>query len=90
MKKHRLESWLNNIYTTQEEEINCSECFDSVSRYVELELSGGDPAAVLPKVTQHLSQCRACREEYEILRDLRRLEDHDASPSVDDLRHSIR
>ncbi len=90
MKKHRFESWLNDIYATQEEEISCSECFDSVSRYVELELAGGNPVSLMPKVTQHLRQCRACREEYEILRDLRRSEDQDTAPSIDDLRNSIR
>ena len=89
MKRDRFESWLQNIYDTQDEEISCTECFDLVSGFVELELSGGDPAAQMPQVTQHIQQCPACREEYETLRDLQRFEDEGGALSVDDLRDLI-
>jgi predicted anti-sigma-YlaC factor YlaD len=75
MKTRRFDVWLRNISETQEEEISCTECFDLVSRFVELESSGGDVASELPQVKQHLDQCRACRDEYEMLRDLARLEE---------------
>jgi hypothetical protein len=88
MKKQRFENWLRKIYTTQDEEISCSECFDLVSAYVELEFSGGNAATKLPQVAQHLRQCAACREEYEILHDLRQLDDASGSPSIDDLPNS--
>jgi hypothetical protein len=74
MKIRRFDVWLRNIYETQDEEISCTECFDLVSRFVELETSGGDVATELPQVKQHLDQCRACRDEYEMLRDLALLE----------------
>lgn len=86
MKLDRFERWLQNIYRTQDEEISCSECFDSVSHFVELEASGEDAVRKLPRVKQHLEQCRACREEYETLRDLRRLEEQGELPSADDLK----
>ena len=86
MKRDRFERWLQNIYHTQDEEISCSECFDSVSHFVELEISGEDAARKLPRVKQHLEQCRACREEYETLRDLKRLEENGELPSADDLK----
>jgi hypothetical protein len=89
MQRKRFENWLKNIYETQDEEISCTECFDLVSRFVELEVSGRDAAAELPLVHGHLSQCRACREEYEALRDLVRLENEGEPPSLDDLRNSI-
>jgi len=89
MKHHRFEKWLRNIYETREEEISCTECFDLVSRFVELESSGQDAAASMPQLRQHLDQCRACRDEYETLQDLRRLEDESGLPSVDDLRNSL-
>jgi predicted anti-sigma-YlaC factor YlaD len=73
MKHRRFDMWLRNIYETQDEEISCTECFDLVSRFVELETSGGDVATELPQVKQHLDQCRACRDEYEILHELARL-----------------
>ncbi len=89
MQKNRFESWLQNIYHTQDEEISCSECFDGVSSLVELQVSGADPAVKMPQVVQHLVQCSACREEYDTLLDLRRLEDQGRAPSIDDLRDLI-
>ena len=85
MKRERFEAWLRNIYQTQDIEISCTECFDLVSRFVEVEISGRDVVAEMPQVKQHLDQCRACREEYEILRDLRRLEEDEDLPTLDDL-----
>ena len=84
MKSDRFERWLQNIHHTQDEEISCTECFDLVSGYVEAELSGADlPAKMLP-VRQHLGQCPACREEYEVLRDLARFENEGGPPPSDD------
>ena len=74
MKPRRFTVWLRNISETQHEEISCTECFDLVSRFVELEMAGGDVGTELPEVKQHLNQCRACRDEYEMLLDLARLE----------------
>jgi hypothetical protein len=90
MKRDDFESWLRNIYETQEEEISCTECFDLVSGFVELEISGQDAVARMPKVKQHLNQCKACRDEYETLRDLRQLEEKGEWPPLDDLQDLIK
>jgi hypothetical protein len=87
--KNRFERWLENIQNTQEEEISCTECFDLVSQFVEVELSGGDTAARMPQLKQHLDQCPACRAEYETLRDLQNLENKREFPSLDDLQNLI-
>jgi hypothetical protein len=89
MNQDRFYAWLRNIQDTREVEISCTECFDLTSRFVELETSGRDAAAELPQVKNHFDQCRACREEYETLRDLVNLEDQDDAPSLDDLLHLI-
>jgi len=89
VKRNRFERWLQNIAKTQDKEISCSECFDLVSHFVEVELSGQDAAAKMPQLRQHLDQCAACREEYETLRDLARLENEDDLPSSDDLQDLI-
>ena len=89
MKRNRFERWLQNIYNTQDEEISCSECFDAVSHFVDVELSGQDAAAKMPRLKQHLDQCAACREEYETLRELARLEKDGELPSSDDLQDLI-
>ena len=80
MKLRRFDVWLRNISETQDEEISCTECFDLVSHFVELETSGGNVATELPQVKQHLDQCRVCRDEYEMLRDLARLENKSRTP----------
>ena len=87
MDRNRFENWLRNIYETREEEISCTECFDLSSRYVELEIAGQDAAAQMPELRQHLNQCRACRDEYEALRDLRLLEEKGEMTSLDDLQN---
>ena len=89
MQKDRFERWLQNIQSTQEQEISCSECFDMVSHFVELELSGTDAAAQMPQLRQHLDQCSACHQEYETLRDLQQMENNGQHPSVDDLKDMI-
>ena len=89
MDRDRFENWLRNIYETQDEEISCTECFDLVSRFVEVVVSGQDAVAKMPQLKQHLDQCRACRDEYEALRDLRRLEAKEGMPSLDDLQDLI-
>lgn len=85
MKRERFEVWLRNIFETQEVEISCTECFELVSGFVEVEASGRDAVAELRYVKQHLEQCRACRDEYESLRDLRRVEDSTGLPALQDL-----
>jgi hypothetical protein len=89
MDRNRFENWLKNIYETREEEISCTECFDLVSPFVEMEVAGQDAAERMPELKQHLDQCRACRDEYESLRDLRLLEEKGEFPSLDDLQNSI-
>ncbi len=89
MKREQFERWLKNIYETQVEEISCNECFDQISQFVDLEVSSQNALTTMPLVKQHLDQCRACRDEYEALRDLRRLEEQGDLPSLDDLRDSI-
>ena len=89
MKSDRFGRWLQKIYHTQEQEISCSECFDQVSHFVEVELSGKDAVAEMPQIKQHLDQCPACREEYETLRDLQRLENEGGVPPSDNLQDLI-
>jgi predicted anti-sigma-YlaC factor YlaD len=80
---------LRDVADTDDEEISCTECFDLVSEYVDLEVAGVVGDRTLPRLQQHLRQCGVCREEYEILRDLARLEADGQLPSTDDLRSSL-
>jgi hypothetical protein len=85
----RLEQLLRLAARTEDEELSCTECFDLLPEYVDLEVAGEAPDSQLPLFRQHLEQCAVCREEYETLRELARLEAEGHSPSIDDLRPSL-
>ena len=74
MERAALRRFLRNIAETDDDEISCTECFDLAPQYVDLEVAGTVSEHTLPRLTKHLQQCGVCREEYEILRDLVRLE----------------
>jgi predicted anti-sigma-YlaC factor YlaD len=74
MERPALRRLVRGIADTDDEEISCDECFDLVSEYVDLEVAGAVGDRALPRLQQHLRQCGVCREEYETLRDLVRLE----------------
>ena len=90
MERNRFKSWLRNIYETQDEEISCTECFDLVSHYVELEISGENAVVKMPQLKHHLDQCKACRDEYEILLAIARFENEGGAPLPGDLQDLIR
>ena len=78
MKQPNLERWVTQILATNEQEISCSDCLERLSEYVERALAQSKPDARMLAVEQHIGQCRVCREEYEILRDLVLLESSNA------------
>ncbi|MGH3146627.1 MAG: hypothetical protein ACRDTR_12595 [Rubrobacter sp.] len=53
--------------TREGEEIGCDECFEQVDRFIEMELSGLDPAEAMPLVQEHLHMCGECSDEFEAL-----------------------
>jgi hypothetical protein len=71
----RFERLVRLISDTRDEELSCTQCFDLLSPYVDLEARGGDAAGSMPRLVQHLRQCGVCNEEYEVLRDLARTDD---------------
>ena len=77
--------WIRQVRDTQENEIDCSECLEQLSNFVDLELALGEDGKRMPQVSQHLHQCTVCREEYEVLEQLARLEVDDALPEQADL-----
>jgi hypothetical protein len=89
MKSTKLSRWLKLIQMTQPEEISCSECFEHVSTFVELEVTGEEAPRLMPQLKQHIDQCQVCREEYELLRDLAQAEAEGRPPEVEDLKQRI-
>lgn len=72
---------IRQLQETQDEELSCSECFEQLSDYVDLELAGQPVGERLPRLRQHLAQCRVCREEYQVLRELAELTANGELPS---------
>lgn len=89
MNRSQLERLLRLVARTEDKELTCSECFALLPQSVDLEVAGEVPSVDLPLFRPHLEQCGVCREEYETLRELARLEAEGRSPSIDDLRRSL-
>ncbi len=89
MKTKHIDQWIKKIPQTQADEISCSECFDLLSQYVDVELAAGEAKGQLLQVQQHLRHCPTCHEEYITLHDLQQLENSGNPPSVDELKRSI-
>lgn len=90
MMEPKFSSWMKQVGDTREEEIDCSECLDHISQFVDLELATGRAAQAMPGVQQHLHMCTVCREEYEILSDLARLESRGDLPGQDELTKKLK
>jgi hypothetical protein len=89
VKRGQLERLLRLVARTEDEELSCSECFDLLPQYVDLEIEGQASDSRLLIFGQHLEQCAVCREEYETVRELARLEAEGRSTSIDDLRRTL-
>jgi hypothetical protein len=60
--------WLfRSIFAVQDEEMLCSEFFDILPHYVDLQLEGEDVHKLFPKLSHHLHQCPECDEVYQAL-----------------------
>jgi len=81
VKTSKFDAWIKNILATEDEEISCSDCFDLLSEYVDVEVTHRTVRENHLKVEQHLIQCQVCREEYEILRSLAQMDAGDEDSS---------
>ncbi len=67
--------WIRQIYTTQDEELDCNEFLDAIPHYVDVEIAGGASNPHFPEVEIHLGHCPECQDLYLSLRDVALLED---------------
>ena len=56
-----------SVKSTREVELTCGHCYDELDHFIEMQLSGKNPAEALPLVQEHLDRCVSCKEEYEVL-----------------------
>ncbi len=56
---------LDQLLGTDEGDAGCGAGEDILDAYVELELTGEDPARVFPGTAAHLKSCSACRADHD-------------------------
>ncbi len=88
--KSAFSHWIKQAKDTQEEEIDCSECLELISTYVDLELMEENAARRMPRVKQHLAECKVCREEYQVLKQLAILEEDGEMPTSEELAERLK
>ena len=65
MKRDKFGRLIDTIFAAKAgEEMSCSDYFDLLPRYAEIEALGEDAAARLPDVRHHMHQCPECEEVY--------------------------
>lgn len=63
----QIENLKKSLEITQDVELNCNECLETVGEYAELQLKGIEVSAALQQVEHHLGLCGECHQEYESL-----------------------
>jgi len=77
--------WLEQIYNTDEAEIDCERLQAILPAFVDFEIGGGNlPAERLALVRTHLAHCPDCADEYEGLRSVAQLEAEGRLPQVEE------
>jgi hypothetical protein len=61
---------LRRLLGPGEPEVSCEVCFAQLDIYVDAEVLGTDPDAVVPGMAAHLRGCPACAEEHDTLKAL--------------------
>jgi predicted anti-sigma-YlaC factor YlaD len=70
MDTSKYDAWIKKIFSTEAVEISCSDCLDLLPVYVDSQIDGVHRSEHESLLNQHLDQCKACRDEYEMLREL--------------------
>jgi hypothetical protein len=64
VNEETLKKLVEMLAITRENEIGCEECFEHLDKFVDMYLSGEDPAEVMPLMQHHLAMCNCCHEDF--------------------------
>ncbi len=64
----KLNQFLQAVDGMKAAAIGCDDAFVHLDAYVEAVLAGKDAQALFPEVAEHLALCKACAEEFELLK----------------------
>ena len=67
LSNQQVDSLLNLINSTGQDDMDCGSCFDHLAEYADLELSNREIPDAIKKVQSHLKQCPCCKDEFEAL-----------------------
>ena len=67
MNRRKFRQLIQSIFAVKDQEMLCSEFFDTLPRFVDLQVAGEDVDRSFPGVSHHLQQCPECNEVYEAL-----------------------
>jgi predicted anti-sigma-YlaC factor YlaD len=74
MRIESFHEWVHQIYTTQDEELDCDGCLESIPQLVDMEIARENVNPRFSRVEHHLSQCPHCYDFYLTLCDAALLE----------------
>ena len=60
-------SIMGSIFSAEEDDMSCDDCFEYIDQYVEMLNAGASPQGVLKQVEHHLEQCHCCKTEMKAL-----------------------
>ncbi|HEY8161285.1 MAG: hypothetical protein ACR650_09925 [Methylocystis sp.] len=80
MKRKDFGRLIDTIFAAAGEEMSCSDYFEQLPRYAELEAAREDAATRLPEVRHHMHQCPECEEVYLGLLEMMRAEKKSDDP----------
>jgi len=61
---------LRVLESAHDENMSCSELYEKLDEYVELEMDKKDASEIMPLIREHLDFCPDCCDEYEALLDV--------------------
>lgn len=65
--RQRLQKWLEEIASTEDEELDCNDLEAVIERVVAVGESGEDISELLPAIAVHLDHCPECTDWYDAL-----------------------
>ena len=68
LDQSKIKILLEALVLTNETEVDCDECFDSMSEFAESQLSGASVPEALVLIDDHIRICADCKEEFQMLK----------------------
>jgi predicted anti-sigma-YlaC factor YlaD len=65
LRKEEFTKWIDKIYATKENELDCEQTQTSLPAYVDAEFSGTPLPNQADAIESHLNQCPDCMESYQ-------------------------